>query len=296
MTGYSTLPSLRKETNSYVKYFKEQGYYTEGSHPGYEWFYNRLNINKNLGFDNYYFSENKYAEYSKDYIADDTVVMSEILSLYKQHKENSDTPYFSFNVTYQNHGPYLDTKGDGKEYLVRKDDYTDAECNIFDNYMSGIEDTGDQICKLVEELRDDSEPVVLILFGDHNPWLGNDNSVYNMLGIDFDLSTEEGATNYYDTPYIIWANDRAKEVLQNDFMGKGEKISPSYLMNKFFELAGYGGNEFMKASNDLRKNVQAINSVFYLENNVYASELSDESKKMLDKFYKMQYYWIYDKK
>lgn len=296
LTGYSTLPSLRKETNSYVKYFKEQGYYTEGSHPGYEWFYNRLNINKNLGFDNYYFSENKYAEYSKDYIADDTVVMSEILSLYKQHKENSDTPYFSFNVTYQNHGPYLDTKGDGKEYLVRKDDYTDAECNIFDNYMSGIEDTGDQICKLVEELRDDSEPVVLILFGDHNPWLGNDNSVYNMLGIDFDLSTEEGATNYYDTPYIIWANDRAKEVLQNDFMGKGEKISPSYLMNKFFELAGYGGNEFMKASNDLRKNVQAINSVFYLENNVYASELSDESKKMLDKFYKMQYYWIYDKK
>lgn len=52
----------------------------------------------------------------------------------------------------------------------------------------------------------------------------------------------------------------------------------------------------MKASNDLKKNVQAINSVFYLENNAYASELSDESKKMLDKFYKMQYYWIYDKK
>lgn len=296
LTGYSTLPALRKETNSYVKYFNEQGYYTEGSHPGYEWFYNRLNINKNLGFDNYYFSENKYEEYSKDYIAEDDVVMSEILSLYRQHKENSNTPYFSFNVTYQNHRPYLDTKGDGKEYLVRKDGYTDAECNIFDNYMNGIEDTGEQIYKLVEELRDDSEPVVLILFGDHNPWLGNDNSVYNMLGIDFDLSTEEGATNYYDTLYIIWANDKAKEVLQNDFVGKGEKISPNYLMNKFFELAGYGGNEFMKASNDLKKNVQAINSVFYLENNAYASELSDESKKMLDKFYKMQYYWIYDKK
>lgn len=296
LTGYSTLPALRKETNSYVKYFNEQGYYTEGSHPGYEWFYNRLNINKNLGFDNYYFSENKYEEYSKDYIAEDDVVMSEILSLYRQHKENSNTPYFSFNVTYQNYRPYLDTKGDGKEYLVRKDGYTDAECNIFDNYMNGIEDTGEHIYKLVEELRDDSEPVVLILFGDHNPWLGNDNSVYNMLGIDFDLSTEEGATNYYDTLYIIWANDKAKEVLQNDFVGKGEKISPNYLMNKFFELAGYGGNEFMKASNDLKKNVQAINSVFYLENNAYASELSDESKKMLDKFYKMQYYWIYDKK
>lgn len=296
LTGYSMLPSLRKETNSYVKYFKEQGYYAEGSHPAYEWFYSRLFINKNLGFDNYYFYENKYGELAKGDIARDSILLPEILSLYKQHKENSDTPYFSFNVTYQNHGPYLETKGEGKEYLVRKDGYTDAECNIFNNYMSGVEDTGEQIYKLVEELRNDSEPVVLILFGDHNPWMGNDNSVYNMLGINFDLSTEEGATNYYDTPYIIWANNKAKEVLQNDFVGKGEKISPNYLMNKFFELAGYGGNEFMKLSNELKENVQVINSVFYFENNTYTSELSEDSKKILDKFYKMQYYWIYDKK
>lgn len=298
LTGYSALPSLRRSTNSYVKYFKEQGYYTEGSHPCYEWFYNRINVNKYLGFDNYYFYENKYKDYAEDeyHIPGDSIVLPEILNLYKKHKETSDLPYFSFNVTYQNHGPYVDTKGDGKEYLVRKKYYTDAECNIFNNYMNGIEDTGEQIYKLVEELRNDSEPVVLILFGDHNPWLGNDKSVYNMFGINFDLSTEEGATNYYDTPYIIWANDKAKEVLGNNFIGDGEKISPNYLMNKFFELAGYSGNEFMKASNELKENVQAINSVFYLENNEYTTNLSEDSKKLLDKFYKMQYYWIYDKK
>lgn len=296
LTGYTDLPSFRKPINSYVRYFKEQGYYAEGSHPCYQWFYNRNNINKNLGFDNYYFYEDRYGEYAQGRIAEDSILIPEILNLYNQHKLNSDLPYFSFNVTYQNHGPYSNLKETEKEYLARKDSYTEEECNIFNNYMNGIEDTGEQIYKLVEELREDSEPVVLILFGDHNPWLGNDNSVYNMLEINFDLSTENGATNYYDTPYIIWANDKAKEVLENDFIGDGENISPNYLMNKFFELAGYGGNEFMKASNELKENVQAINSVFYLENNEYTTNLSEDSKKLLDKFYKMQYYWIYDKK
>ena len=60
LTGATNLPTLRKKTNSYVYYFKEQGYTVEGSHPSSNFFYNRVNINKNLGFDNYYFLENKY--------------------------------------------------------------------------------------------------------------------------------------------------------------------------------------------------------------------------------------------
>ena len=41
---------------------KQNGYFTTGAHPCYAWFYNRQNINKNLGFDEYLFSENYFAD------------------------------------------------------------------------------------------------------------------------------------------------------------------------------------------------------------------------------------------
>ena len=60
------------------------------------------------------------------------------------------------------------------------------------------------------------------------PWLGNGGSVYTMLGMDMNWNTEEGAKNYYSTPYIILRNDKAKEVLNNKFVGNGEDISPNF--------------------------------------------------------------------
>ena len=52
--------------------------------------------------------------------------------------------------------------------------------------------------------------MVIVVFGDHNPWLGDGNAVYKAIGLDLDFSTEEGFYNYYSTRYLIWANDAAK--------------------------------------------------------------------------------------
>ncbi len=293
LTGYTYFPSnLRKKTNSYVYYFKEQGYTVEGVHPCYEWFYNRISINRNLGFQNYYFYEDTFKNYS-DYIAGDNIVMPEILKMYRNHKENNSNPYFSFSVTYQNHGPYeTSVNYSGINYIKAKEEYTQENLNIINNYLNGIKNTGEEVYKLTEELKKDDEPVILIVFGDHNPWLGNNNSVYEMLDINLDLSTDEGLYNYYCTPYIIWANDKAKEVLNNDFIGEGEKISPNFLMNKVFELAGYDGNEFMDASNELKSEFSVINSNFCVINDQIVRNLSDDENYKLNEFNKKVYYWI----
>lgn len=60
LTGFSSYRLFRGNTNSYVRYFDEQGYYTEGGHPSYEWFYNRVNVNEYLGFADYSFYENRF--------------------------------------------------------------------------------------------------------------------------------------------------------------------------------------------------------------------------------------------
>lgn len=291
LTGYSNFPSFRKNVNSFVRYFKEQGYTVEGSHPCYEWFYNRLNANENLGFENYYFYENKYSELSDGSISPDNILFPEILNLYNQ-RVKLGKPYFSFNLTYQNHGPYSTSKNYTESYIKIKPEYTEAEVNIFNNYLSGIEDTTKQIYNMINELKTSTEPVVLILFGDHNPWLGDNSTVYSMLDIDFNVGNEKGFYNVYNTPYIIWANNAAKEALGQEFIGVGPTISPCFLMSEFFELAGFKGNEFMQINTDMKNTLNIIHtSKRYKENGIITTTLSDSAKEKLDKFISIEYYW-----
>ncbi len=253
ITGMTDYGSLRHNTWSYARYFKSQGYITQGSHPSNDWFYNRKNINEYLGFDDYYFLENHYAAINDGKIAMDDVLIPEIYDLLVRDMK-SGKPVFSFNVTYQNHGPYPIGWLRYGEY-VPKDVYSEDSYYILNNYLGGIEKTGRQLIKLKKKLDKLDEPVVLFLYGDHNPWLGDANSVYKELGVNFDLATQEGFENYYSTRYLIWANKAAKKALGFDFVGKGPDLSPAFLMAHFFELAGWQGPTLTQVTQPLLEHV-----------------------------------------
>jgi len=240
---------IRTNINSYVRFLKSQGYFAEGSHPGYAWFYNRANVNEYLGFDRYWFFENYYEPFgSPDLvgIAKDEALFEEIRTLYEQHISKSSDPYFSFNVTYQNHGPYdADVKWNPVEY-VSHNGLSDESYNIINNYLAGIADTAEKVNAMAEYFAGRTEPVVYIVFGDHNPWLGNNNSVYTELGITFE--GDSAFTDYYGVMYNIYANDAAKSILGDDFVGVGETISPCFLLSYVFDRGGMGGDSFIQAS------------------------------------------------
>ncbi len=61
-------------------------------------------------------------------------------------------------------------------------------------------------------------------------------------------------------------------------------------MNKFFELTGYDGNEYMKFTNEVFDKINVINTDFYYQNGEFTKELTEENKKLLEKFNKVQYY------
>lgn len=288
MTGYSVLPNFRKNVPSYIRYFSEQGYYVEGSHPGYDWFYNRKNVNEYLGFDTYHFFENYYKDFT-GYIIKDEIFFPALIDLYDR-QEGNDKPYFSFNVTYQNHGPYS-TEPRTEERFLMDQGYSVENYNILNNYLSGIYDTQVHLKKMLDELDQRSEPFVVIVFGDHNPWLGDNNSVYNMLNIDFDMTTDTGFYNYYETPYIIWGNQAAKDALGTELVGKGPQIGPYFLMNTFFELAGLKGNEYMQLSTDMMHQMEVIHTTKrYKVNGELAETLDASDRKKLDQYESVQYY------
>ena len=294
LTGYHNHPKYFSETNSFVWYLKEQGYRTEAMHPIYGSFYNRRNINEYLGFDKYDYYENKYKEVQEDFLQDKDF-FDYIIEGYENSVKNNQ-PYFNFSVTYQNHGPYSNKKYSETEFLKKKDYYNNEDYNIINNYFEGISRTDKALKKLFNYFKNEEEPTIIVIFGDHNPWLGQGNTGYNMLDINLDLNSIDGFQNYYQTPYIIWGNEGAKKTLNKEFVGKSNDISPNFLMAELFQRMGWKGNEYMQYIQDMKSKFDVNNKAFFKENGEYKNELSEESKKIWRSFQNIEYYYSHNKK
>lgn len=251
--------NYRSNTSSYVWYLKSQGYQTSGDHPSNNWFYNRVNINSYLGFDQYRFAENHYKALTGEDTAWDYTFFPELTaSVLEQLKD--DAPLFSFSVSYQGHGPYGDTQcwwGEVDDFVANHN-LTQAERTILANYLGSVMSTQGFLSEMVDEFRAVDEPIVLVVFGDHKPWLGNSNSVYNALSIDLSRMTKDSFYDYWSTRYLIWANDAAKEAIGHDMTGEGPDISPCFLMNVLFEQLGWEGDAYMQAVEECRRELPMI--------------------------------------
>ncbi|MBR1456121.1 MAG: LTA synthase family protein [Oscillospiraceae bacterium] len=276
---------------SYVRYFNGQGYFTTGSHPNKADFYNRLSINSYLGFDEYLFTNNHYAalvDGEWDWMCDD-VFIPEIFRLFKEHEREGSV--FSFNVSLQGHSPYergslvfdeLYWEGEGASELTR---------NVINNYLGSLADTQRRLMPELEALRTDAEPAVVLLYGDHNPWLET-RSVYEEAGIPLDQSSAEGLIRYYGTPYLIWANDAAKALLGRDFTGEGPTVSPGYLLNVVFRELGWTGSAFMQYTDGILDTLPVVSTNgFFVENGRPVTALDDEGRRLLQE-YGCEQFWL----
>ena len=294
LTGYTHYREDRTNTNSHMWYLQDQGYVVEGSHPSSGWFYNRKNINRYLGIPTNYFLENWYEKFYPNgaLAAEDDVLFPELYSLYAAHREQSDAPYVSFNVTYQGHGPYSAERAYNTQSFTDAR-YSPAATNIVDNYLTSLADTAVHLRAMLDQLAAEDRPVVVLGYGDHKPWLGDGNSVYHELGINMDVSSEEGFFNYYGTRYFIWANDAAGEALGRDFRGEGPDVSSCFLMNLLFDRLGWKGNAWMQATTEIWKKVPVLTSVwrYEQEDGVLAQQMDIDGLLALDTYWDLEYYY-----
>lgn len=298
LTGYNRLGNFRTPANSYVRYLASQGYTVEGGHPGYDWFYNRVNINRNLGFETYRFFDDYFCNTGMNestlILDSDALFFPELVTLMQDSIEKTGKPYFSFNVSYQNHGPYYTDIlfRQGQVYVTPEDTGWSAEsCMILNNYLGNIADTTAQIQKTLDTLEAYDEPVVFVAFGDHLPWLGDNNSVYIETGMNISTDTTEGYLNHFTTPFFIWANSAAKDVLDHDFSGDAGYMSANFLMNELFEQCGWEGDAYMQYTQTVRE-VSAVTSMngLYLIDGVITQNPPEEAKAVFDQFNCVQYY------
>ena len=292
LTGYFKHPKYFRKTNSFIWYLNSQGYKTEAMHPITGSFYNRRNINQHLGFKSFHHFDNKYKDIQEAPL-EDMDFFDFIIKGYEASKAEAK-PYFNFSVTYQNHGPYSTEDYGGEEYLSRKKHYKNNMYNIINNYLSGIAKTDKALKKIIDYFEKEEEPVVVVLFGDHNPWLGENHIVYDMLGINLDIATLDGFKNYYETPYIIWGNQGAKNMFNKDFIKKGNDISPHFLMAGLFQYIGWEGDEYMKYLSSLKEKMDVTHEMYFKEKGEYKKELSKEGKTVWKDFLNVQHYYSHN--
>ena len=283
---------------SYARYLRSQGYHAVGSHPNVSSFYSRGLVNDYLGFEDYLYTDNYFTDISGWRC--DSSYLPEVFRRFREEAE-SGQPVFSFNVTTQGHWPY-----EGAAYYDR-DDYwqgdgvNDTTRYLLNNYFSLISETESILLKELDALRESPAPMIVLLYGDHKPWLTEetgltlgDDDFYRDMGLDFDLDTEEGLLQYLSTPYLIWANDAAKELTGRDFAGEGPTVSPGYLMNVLFHEIGWEGPAYMQFGSAVMEHLPVIyTNGRYVEDGGYTGTLSPAGQALLQEFEQIQYYVHY---
>ena len=293
LTGYSEHEEFRSPVNTYVRYFKSQGYDALYRHPGYSWFYNRSNVNEYLGFDECVFNDTGFGDLIS--ISDALYHSDKVLVDYLLNDIDSrtaeDDPLFLFSVSYQNHGPYP-SETYWEEYVTPEmTGWSMESCCVINNYLAGIRSTINEMCRMTEELEGRDEPIVFVFFGDHKPWMGNGNSVYTEMGINMDVSTLDGFYNYYATPYVIYANQAARDLLGNDFAEPGGDFSPCFLMAKVFDECGWEGPGFMQLQREMRAVSPLMSSNGWrMQNGQLTMELDGTAEDENGRYLRAQYY------
>lgn len=295
LTGFTfRQPNYESETSSFVRYFSANGYVTVGAHPGHDWFYSRDKITRLMGFDDYVFHEGHFDSLitdGKGYqgMADDATLFEERFADFEQRDPSK--PYFSFTVSYQGHSPYDSPFMTGTEYVSRAviagEGYT-----VVNNYLNSVADTCVQVANYVNRFRDLDEPVVLVFFGDHKPTLGEGNLYLERIGLCSPNGTSADRYALYSTPYLIWANDAAKQVLGKDFIGQGDTISPCYLMSEIFDCCGWEGPAWLQYQRTLRDRVPVMQMGAYLLDGQTLRLSGDASAAQAKKDYKFIEYYM----
>lgn len=195
---YKTI--LKKSTCESVNYdLKDLGYTTHAIHNNKGTFYTRQNVFKKLGFDTFTsleymnIGETTPLDWAKD------KYLTEYIMNALNSTENQD---FIYTISVQGHGDYPDYKIDDPRYnpvIKVTGDRDEESLNAIEYYTNQIHEMDAFVKELIETLQNYDEDVVLVMYGDHLPSLGFEDS---------ELKNKD----IYQTEYVIWNNfDMPKE-------------------------------------------------------------------------------------
>ena len=206
----------------------------------------------------------------------------------KYEQRDKSNPFFLFNVTMQSHGSYTGSSSNFVEDVyVTGTDKTYRKTN---QYLSLIKATDDAFKDLINYYKKVDRPVIICMFGDHQPSI--EPAFYEkLLGKSlYSLSTEEDL-KLNITPFCIWANYDIDEQYI-------DKLSSNYLSSLLLKISGVPMSDYNKYLLKMSKTLPVINPGGYIDNRNICYSWAEASpySKLLKNYEKVQYNYLFDTK
>ena len=276
------LQYIRDGISTIVPQLEEYGYTTYGTHPYRAKGWNREFIYDLMGFDYRYFQGSfPFEDKLRNYVSDEADFKSIL-----EWRNNTEGPFFMFNVTMQNHSNYGGDFDNFDPQIVAK--FKNTYSNKYLNkYLSLMYETDQDVASLLSELSQSDRKTIVVFWGDHQPNDYGVRPIYKEYGLDFDNQTYEQQQQRQKTPFFIWANYDIQEQTNVE-------ISLNYLNILLFETAGLQLDEYQTFRKNLwQGQIPMMNAVGYRNDDgdlVEYDDAPEEIQNLLNEYQNIQYY------
>ncbi len=272
----SDIPTIASTVRNY-----ETPYEVTAMHPAQGINYNRDKNYPFMGFDRFldleYFAD---LESPRGFL-DDEQCYDRMMEYFYTTDEN--TPQMIFNITIQNHGGFYDTCDIGTEPI----EITSFEAGYdAERYLTLVKKSDDALENLVAELSECDRPVVLMVFGDHQPLL--EDEFYEELRGDKKTWTDEDYISRHITPFLIWSNYGN---IEPEDLGL---TSVNYLSSILLDTAELPLTEYDRFLLSMREEIPAMSGCMYYTADGELHEVGDEENPWLDMYAILQYGALFD--
>ena len=277
---------IKSEVPSLASRLRSLGYITTAIHPYYGTGWCRNIVYPLLGFDNMIFKD-AFTQPKKirNYISDESA-FQKIIDLYEE--KGADERMFTFEVTMQNHGGYSKDVGDFKESVYLTEEANQGmQVRAAEKYLTLIKESDQAFQNLVEYFREQKEPTIILMFGDHQP----SDYITNVILRELGLNRDESQDVYYDNyivPYIMWANyDIDTTPVPN--------VSLNYLGGMLMERAGIGLTGYQQFLKNMQTEFPVITANMVMDKDGNRVAETDVQSQWIENYNKLVYNHLCDK-
>lgn len=278
-TGYYPYRQcIVKPIPSLISDMKDLGYTTYSLHPqpGQNW--NRVWVYELLGFDNSLWEDDFSGGTVIHSGISDLDTYKKVEELYENRKEGERL--FIFDLTMQNHGGYMENS---IETTVTSINALSSEADM---YLSLIRESDKAFEQLVTYFEKQDEPVVICMFGDHQPMITQSSFYEDIFNQTEGLTDRDKVMNKYKIPFIIWANYDIEE--QQDF-----DIGMSYLGAVLLDIAGIPSSPYFSFLQQYMNKYPIITVNGYLDSQGNYYRWSEDGSE-LSEYRILQYNHLFD--
>ena len=238
-----------------ARQFKQLGYRALAMHPNHGTNWNRENVFADLGFDEFRTIEDFAGAPELCRKVTDAATYDACLEALR----TSEAPVFIHDVTMQNHAGYNTglIPADRRLDLACPD--VDAEVKAWtDEYCALMDASDEAFAAFLDSLRELERPVVVVMYGDHQPFFTDRYNDAIFAGED----AAEHTKRIWQTSYVVWANYDVAGVAPG---GRHVDASIGYVGAMALQAIGAPLSDYQKARLAVREKLPAINVVGFAD-------------------------------